>query len=101
MNRKAFYAAQSATLTQLRQQFPQGFCHLTSLDTARRVVEVGLENAARCLTEGTHQIASPEQIFAYQSQMEMAATKSRRVDSLAAARRLYAAITDGGKGKAL
>ncbi len=76
MKTAEYYAAVRKQAARLDEQFPQGFCLLTSVDNrdkgtvAGNVTEVANDNAARCLAEGTHRIASAEEIAAWHEHQE-------------------------------
>lgn len=96
MTRTDHYAAQNATLAKLQKQFPgQSDCYISSHKSPGRVTQVSLANAARLITDGTHRIATREEVAEFQKQQELARAQSLPVDGLAAARRLFNALGQG------
>ncbi len=76
MDLQAYWAGIRAQRAVLDVQFPEGFCHLCSIanrdrDTvAGNVTVVANDNAARCLAEGTHRIATPQEIDGWKALQE-------------------------------
>jgi hypothetical protein len=76
MDLKAYWAGIRQQQAALAAQFPEGFCHLCSVanrdrnTVAGNVTVVAVDNAARCLAEGTHRIATAEDIAGWQARQE-------------------------------
>lgn len=76
MKTEAYYAEIKKQTAALAEQFPQGFCLLTSVanrdkgTVAGSVTEVANENAARCLVEQTHRMATDDEVAAWQDHQD-------------------------------
>lgn len=70
---KGFHLRVAARKLELQQLYPDGFLYIVTREvvekrmTAGAVHQVSVANAARFLTEGTHDIATDEQIRAYEA----------------------------------
>jgi hypothetical protein len=87
----------------LTPQFPDGACLVISIRLAGRpspagsICEVNIDNAARLITEGTHRLASKEEIQSFREEQEF--KRSPSADPLEAARKRFGLLT-GKKGDA-
>lgn len=76
MKTQAYYAELKKQVAALDEQFPQGFCLLTSVanrdkgTVAGNTCEVANDNAARCLVEGTHRLAAQEEVADWHEHQE-------------------------------
>jgi hypothetical protein len=76
MKTAEYYAEVRKQAARLDEQFPQGFCLLTSVanrdkgTVAGNVTEVANDNAARCLAEATHRLATPEEVESWREHQE-------------------------------
>ncbi len=73
MDIKAYHRRVAQREADLRQQFPDGFLFVTSVNNAEKqlragtVHEVSVRNAARHLEEHTHEISTEAEIQAYEA----------------------------------
>jgi hypothetical protein len=76
MDLQAYWSGIRQQRAALDAQFPEGFCHLCSIGSLDRntvagnVTVAANDNAARCIAEGTHQIASTEEVAAWKARQE-------------------------------
>ena len=97
MNSTNYFAAIRQQRTVLDSQFSDGACLVTSVKlpgrqcTAGTVCEVSLDIAARLLVEGTHALASPDDIRAFQQAQEF--RRAPYGDPLEEARKRFGLLT--------
>ncbi len=76
MKTAEYYAEVRKMAARLDEQFPQGFCVLTSVanrdknTVAGNVTEAANDNAARCLVEGTHRLATEDEVAEWREHQE-------------------------------
>ena len=76
MKTETYYTEIKKHLAVLAEQFPQGHCCLTSVanrdkgTVAGNVTEVATDNAARCIAEGTHRLATDDEVAAWHEHQE-------------------------------
>jgi hypothetical protein len=99
MTIQEYWRAIRAQRDELGKQFPQGYCYVVSIPRSQTtrgglVIQVDLDNAARCLAEGSHRLPTASEITAH----EEAQTRTRRALQVAAApqRASYALETKRG-----
>jgi hypothetical protein len=76
MKSETYYIEVRKQRARLDEQFPQGHCLLTSVanrdkgTVAGNVTEASTENAARCLAEATHRLATDDEVAAWHEHQE-------------------------------
>ncbi len=87
----------STKLSELKTQFPNGFCRVAATRNGQ-VSEVSLSNAARCIADGTHRLASDDEIKDFERGMELRkAQQAQSGGGLEAARRMFQALQPARK----
>ena len=95
---KDYHSAKREVFAGLSRQFPDGWCFITSVDTPGKNIKAGavcsvtVDNAARCIVEGSHRLATDEEARAFRESQTAARAYSRPAVTLAAARDQFTAI---------
>lgn len=105
MDIQKYYQQVRLTREELTKQIPSGFCLVMSVanleknSTAGNLCEVTVADAARLLTDGTHRLATPEEVDGHRSAQdkERARISAEAVDN---ARKQFSAVL-GVSGAAL
>jgi hypothetical protein len=77
MKTSEYYLGLRKLQAALDEQFTEGYCTLCSVTNLEKntlagsVVEASNENAARCIAEGTHRIAAPDEVDAWRQHQEL------------------------------
>lgn len=75
MSATAYWATVRAVEKKLRDE--HGACVFLTGNETRRTTEAEAEYAARAIVEGSHHVATPEEIAAYQASMALALVAGR------------------------
>ena len=83
MKTEEYYAAIRAQRVALDEKYPAGHCHLTSVANRNKgtvdgsVTEVANDNAARCLVEATHRLATDDEVAEWHEHQQRNAQASQ------------------------
>ncbi len=94
MDTSLYYAGIRDKREALTRKRPSGFCLVMSVNNleknskAGNVCEVSVQDAARLLTDGTHQLANDEEINAFRDQQAVERARIRK-DDLGRTRQMF------------
>ncbi|HZT32683.1 MAG TPA: hypothetical protein VFA33_22525 [Bryobacteraceae bacterium] len=83
MKTEEYYGAVRQQTAALNERFPQGFCYLCSIANRDRgtvdgsVTEAANDNAARCLVERTHRLATDDEVAEWHGHQQQNAQASQ------------------------